>query len=158
MRSCLSAQIRFLFFKGPGPLKKILKSAEMYSIWRPIDWYHSHPPPLSLDSTFKWGNFTWHIKRAGCLAVVLDSERLFSRSFTGVTQEYLRGTCGPASVADPRHFGGSGTGSADPSLWLMNPDPSVFVINLQDANKKLIFCEVFLLITFWRYIYIIFQR
>ncbi len=36
---------------------------------------------------------------------------------------------------------GSGSGSADPCLWLMDPDPGIFVIDLQDANKKLIiFC------------------
>jgi hypothetical protein len=38
-----------------------------------------------------------------------------------------------------------------------DPDPAIFVINLQDANKK-IHKKVFLLITFGRYIYIIFQR
>ncbi len=36
-------------------------------------------------------------------------------------------------------------------------DPVIFVIDLQDANKKL-FKQFFLLITFLRYIYIIFQR
>ncbi len=55
-------------------------------------------------------------------------------------------------------WGGSGPGSADPCLWLMDPDPAIFVIDLQDASKKLIFNTFFLLITFWRYIYIIFQR
>ncbi len=35
---------------------------------------------------------------------------------------------------------GSGSGSADPCLWLMDPDPSIFIIALQDANKKLISC------------------
>ncbi len=40
----------------------------------------------------------------------------------------------------------------------MDPDPASFVIDLQDANKNLIiFLKVFLLITFWSYIYIIFQ-
>jgi hypothetical protein len=29
-----------------------------------------------------------------------------------------------------------------------DPDPAIFVIGLQDANKKLIFLKVFLLITF----------
>ncbi len=29
-----------------------------------------------------------------------------------------------------------------------DPDPDFFIIDLQDANKKLIFFEVFLLITF----------
>jgi hypothetical protein len=40
-----------------------------------------------------------------------------------------------------------GSGSADPSLWLIDPDPAIFVIALQ----------LFRLITFWRYIYIIFK-
>ncbi len=31
-----------------------------------------------------------------------------------------------------------GFGSADTRLWLMDPDPAIFVIDLQDANKKLI--------------------
>ncbi len=31
---------------------------------------------------------------------------------------------------------GSGSGSADPSLLLMDPDPAIFVINLQDAKQK----------------------
>jgi hypothetical protein len=37
-----------------------------------------------------------------------------------------------SSVADPSHFG------VDP-----DPDPAMFVIDLQDANKKLIFLEFF---------------
>ncbi len=56
-------------------------------------------------------------------------------------------------------WGGSGSGSADPCLWLMDPDPAIVVIDHQDANKKTNFLtQFFLLITFWRYIYIIFQR
>ncbi len=33
---------------------------------------------------------------------------------------------------------GSGSGSADPCLWIMDPDPdsAIFVIDLQDGNKK----------------------
>ncbi len=42
---------------------------------------------------------------------------------------------------------GSGSGSADPCLWLMDPDPdsdpAIFVIDLQDASKKLIFLHNF---------------
>ncbi len=34
------------------------------------------------------------------------------------------------------------------------PDPAIFIIDLRDTNKKLIFLHI----TFWRYIYIIFQR
>jgi hypothetical protein len=30
----------------------------------------------------------------------------------------------------------SGSGSADPCLCLMDPDPAIFVIVLQEANKK----------------------
>jgi hypothetical protein len=56
------------------------------------------------------------------------------------------------------------SGSMDPCLRLMDPDPdadqdpAIFVIDLQKANKKLIFLIKFfcLLGTFWRYIYIIF--
>ncbi len=49
-----------------------------------------------------------------------------------------------------------GSGSGDPRLWLMDPDPAIFVVDLQDANKKLIF---FLskFSPFWRSIYIIFK-
>ncbi len=31
---------------------------------------------------------------------------------------------------------GSGSGSADPCLWLMDPAPAIFVMDLQEANKK----------------------
>ncbi len=48
-----------------------------------------------------------------------------------------------------------GSGSADKYLWLMDPDPVIFVNDLQDINKNF---QVFLLITFWMYIFIIFQR
>ncbi len=36
-----------------------------------------------------------------------------------------------------------GSGSADPCLWLMDPDPAIFVIDLQDASQKLIFNKIF---------------
>ncbi len=45
----------------------------------------------------------------------------------------------------------------DPCLWLMYPDPGIFVIDLQDANNKLIkkiFC--LLLLKPWRYIFFFF--
>jgi hypothetical protein len=48
------------------------------------------------------------------------------------------------SVADPWHFG-SGSGTTDQCHLLMDPDadpdPSVFIIDLQDANKKQIFLK-----------------
>jgi hypothetical protein len=53
--------------------------------------------------------------------------------------------CEGTSVPDPWHFG-------------VDPDPSIFIIDLQDANRKRIFLKVFLHSTFWRYFYIIFQR
>ncbi len=37
-------------------------------------------------------------------------------------------------------------------------DPAIFVIDLKDASKKLYFLGFSWLITFWKYIYIIFQR
>ncbi len=53
------------------------------------------------------------------------------------------------SLADPWTFGtGYGSGSADPHLWLIDPDPhadpAIFVSDLQDANKK----NILLLILF----------
>ncbi len=36
-----------------------------------------------------------------------------------------------------------GSGSADPCLWLRDPYPAIFVIDLQDGNKKLIFFSKF---------------
>jgi len=36
-------------------------------------------------------------------------------------------------------WGGSGSGFADPCLWLMDQDPAIFFIDLHDASKKLIF-------------------
>ncbi len=43
-----------------------------------------------------------------------------------------------------------GSGSADPCLWLMDPDPdpAIFVIDLQDPNKKANLKKVFLLLLF----------
>ncbi len=39
---------------------------------------------------------------------------------------------------------GSGSGSAEPCLWLMDPDPAIFIIDLtMPANKKLIFLFYF---------------
>ncbi len=71
-----------------------------------------------------------------------------------------------SSVADPWHFGVDPY--PDPRIhasdeWIRirirDPDPAIFVIDLQDASKKQIFLtQLFLLFTFWRYIYIIFQR
>jgi hypothetical protein len=40
-------------------------------------------------------------------------------------------------------WGGSESGSGDPCLLLMDPDPAIFVIDLQDASKKLIFNTLF---------------
>ncbi len=40
-------------------------------------------------------------------------------------------------------WGGSGSGSSDPCFWLMDPDPAIFVIDLQDASNKLIFNTIF---------------
>ncbi len=56
-----------------------------------------------------------------------------------------------------------GSGSADPCLWLMDPDsdpdPAIFVIDLQDASKKLIFQHNFFAYYFLKvHLYIIFQR
>ncbi len=36
-----------------------------------------------------------------------------------------------------------GSGSADPCLWLMDPDPAIFVIDLQDGCKNKFFNTIF---------------
>ncbi len=68
--------------------------------------------------------------------------------------------------AQPMTFwGGSGSGSADPCLWLMDPDPdpgsrSCYFRHWPSRcqQKTNFLTQFFLLITFWSYIYIIFQR
>jgi hypothetical protein len=42
-----------------------------------------------------------------------------------------------SSNADPRNFGTDP--DADPFLCLMDPDPAIFVSDLQDVHKKLFF-------------------
>ncbi len=49
-------------------------------------------------------------------------------------RHYNKQCCGSMTF-----WGGSGSGSADPCLWLMDLDPAIFVTDLQDAIKKLIF-------------------
>jgi hypothetical protein len=60
-------------------------------------------------------------------------------------------------IHDIWSFGhGSGCGSADPYLWLMDldpdgdPDPAtgIFVSDLQDVNKKVFFSKFFCLLLF----------
>jgi hypothetical protein len=41
-----------------------------------------------------------------------------------------------------------GSGSVDPCLRLMDPDPAIFVIYLPDANKKQFFIKLFCLLLF----------
>jgi hypothetical protein len=53
-----------------------------------------------------------------------------------------KAACDRRCVVNPWHFGTD----SDPHLRLMDPDPAIFVSDLQDGNKKLLF----LLITFWR--------
>jgi hypothetical protein len=40
-------------------------------------------------------------------------------------------------------LGWSGSGSSDPCFWLMDPDPAIFVIDLQHASKRIIFNTIF---------------
>ncbi len=46
--------------------------------------------------------------------------------------------CFPQCSGSMTFWCGSGSGSAYPFLWLMDPDPAIFVIDLQDPSKKLI--------------------
>jgi hypothetical protein len=54
------------------------------------------------------------------------------------TKSHAQQCCGSMTF-----WGGSGSGSADPCLWLFVPDPTILVIDLQDASKKLIFNTIF---------------
>ncbi len=55
-----------------------------------------------------------------------------------------------------------GSGSADPCLWLMEPGPGSGSCYFRHwplrCQQKTNLTQFFLLVTFWRYIYIIFQR
>jgi hypothetical protein len=57
-----------------------------------------------------------------------------------------------------------GSGSADPCLWQMDPDPDpgygycYFRHWSSRCQQKTFLTQFFLLVTFWRYTYIIFQR
>ncbi len=82
----------------------------------------------------------------GILHTVLNSKLLHLpplrfhcvRGCWGGTQECWVQCCGSMTF-----WCGSGSGYADPCLWLvdqdldMDPNPAILVINLQDANKKL---------------------
>ncbi len=64
-------------------------------------------------------------------------------------QFFVIKTLDPDPYSDPTFWCGSGSGSVDPCLWLMDPDPdsdpepAIFVIDLQGANKKLNFLNFF---------------
>ncbi len=55
-------------------------------------------------------------------------------SSVAMLAKYIAGQCYGSMI----FWCGSGSGSADPRLWLMDPDPDIFFIDLQDANKELI--------------------
>jgi hypothetical protein len=71
-----------------------------------------------------------------------------TRQVTGTIiswQPILAKTIDNSSVPGSMTFWcGSGSGSADPCPWLMDPDPAIFVIDPQEVNKKIIFYNVFL--------------
>jgi hypothetical protein len=70
--------------------------------------------------------------RAGSL---LQQQLRVSHQRPHLKRKYtIKQCCGSATF-----WGGSGSGSvsADPCLYLMDPDPAIFVIDLQDANQKL---------------------
>jgi hypothetical protein len=79
-----------------------------------------------------------------------SSEQTRVRGGTLISRNQCSGSmafwCGSGSGStDPCLRGcGSGSGSSDPCLRLLvpdaDPDPAIFVIAIQEANKKLIFC------------------
>ena len=83
-------------------------------------------PPLSRTEVITWSCHT-------VFSTILPSKKLF------IYQTF--------SVVDPWQF----RTDLDPRLWPMAPDPAIFVLDLQEAIKKLYF---FLRVTFWMYIII----
>ncbi len=77
---------------------------------------------------------------------------------------FFSNTCGFNHCCGSMTFwGGSGSRSADPCLWLMDPDPGSGSCYFRHwpsmyQQKTNLLTQFFLLITFWSYIYIIFQR
>jgi hypothetical protein len=93
-------------------------ASEFVCVWRGWD-VATPPPPLLVD-----------FRNSLCK----DDIALFSRFLQGLKQ------CSGSMT----FCCGSGSGSADPCLWLISPDPdadtdpAIFVCDLQDANKKII--------------------
>jgi hypothetical protein len=111
-----------------------------------------------------WGSIFWKTQDTALYSTYIESSLLLTngsgsptaqpnhsaRYLTIINYRYMQ-CCGSMTFWCGS---GSGSGSADPSLWLMYPDPdmdpSIFIIDLQDANKKFFLIFIFLHITFWR--------
>ncbi len=101
-------------------LSRINSSQCMAVLW---SWSRNYiaiaaPAPFYLSQTLK--KFYWEKK-------IMIAQEVFENCYQ---------CCGSMPF-----WGGSGSGSSDPCLWLMDPDPdpAMFVIDLQDVIKKLIF-------------------
>ncbi len=94
------------------------------------------------------------LKRPPCITNTCDTYRTIGTRYLHVSDHYQfwigsKQCCGYMKVW-------CGSGSADPYLWLMDPDPdpalghgpACFVSDLQDINKKLSFCLLHLEGTF----------
>jgi hypothetical protein len=86
---------------------------------------------------------------SGCVQIITDLDgpktygsvsRTLHKRFP--SESLLVGTMRQqGSVAEPFWYG---SGSGNPCLWLMDPDPAIFVIHLKDANIKLICFKKFI--------------
>ncbi len=114
---------RFRVKKVPGPRSESV--SKNWSIFKPKNMIRVFIP----DPDHDFFTNPWSRSKKG------TGYRIRIRNTTTGTTIY-------SSVTDPWHFGG-GSGSADPCLWLMDPDPAIFVIDLQDASKKQIFWHNF---------------
>ncbi len=110
----------------------------------------SDPPNFSLQSTFKHITNCIFLEAFSCsLRNPSEDDLPILRTREGNSM-YYTSQCGGSMT----FWCGSGSGSADPCLWLIDPDPdsdsdpAIVIIDLQDANKKLILIKFFCILLF----------
>ncbi len=118
--------------------------AAWWSAWWPRTWFESAQWPVAWDA---WRCWSWRsgVREPGAqqgAATAMWLPRGGKTFFLkGIVKWYAQRCsvvvqcCGSMTIW-------CGSGSADPCLWLMDPDadpdPSILIIVLQDANKKII--------------------
>ncbi len=144
---CLVCGSQIFFYINQHRLPNDSKPKDMaLFIYCSVTW-------LQLKDELTWGVWVWaeasgevvHAQALGQLGVhQSQAGHLKHTPFIKLRNSKSRNQCSGSIT----FWRGSGSGAADPCLWLMDPDsdpvpdadqdPAIFVIYLQDANKKLI--------------------